>query len=44
MRKYVYDNAVVYISTPTEDQLQNIRDSTKRYVRRVVAGGFIINK
>ena len=39
MRKYVYDNAIVYITEPTEDQLQNIRKSTERFVMALAKKG-----
>lgn len=39
MRKYVYHNATVYISKPTEAQIQNIRESAKRFVTRLAEKG-----
>lgn len=43
MRKYVYDNAVVYISKPTEEQKENIRKATERFVQRLAREGLIGN-
>lgn len=43
MRKYVYHNATVYISKPTEAQIQNIRESTKRFLTRLAKKGLINN-
>ena len=43
MRKYVYENAVVYISEPTEEQIQNIRKATERFVRRLAKEGLVGN-
>lgn len=43
MRKYVYKNATVYINEPTEAQLENIRKSTERFVRRLIKEGSIGN-
>ena len=41
MRKYVYENATVYITEPTEAQLKNIRESTERFVRNLAKKGLI---
>lgn len=41
MRKYVYDNAIVYITEPTEEQKENIRKSTERFVRTLAKKGLI---
>ena len=41
MRKLVYKNAIVYITRPTEEQLENIRKSTERFVRQLVRKGLI---
>ena len=41
MRKYVYDNATVYITEPTEAQLKNIREATERFVKRLAKEGLI---
>lgn len=43
MRKYVYENATVYITVPTEKQLENIHKSTERFVRQLVKEGMIQN-
>lgn len=43
MRKYVYENATVYITIPTEKQLENIRKSTERFVQRLAKEGLIGN-
>ena len=43
MRKYVYENAIVYITEPTEEQLKNIRESTERFVQRLAKRGVITN-
>ena len=44
MRKYVYENAIVYITEPTEEQLHNIRKSTERFVQELVKRGLIGNE
>lgn len=36
MRKFVYENATVYITVPTEEQLENIRKSTKIFVQNMM--------
>ena len=41
MRKYVYENATVYITEPSEEQKENIRKSTERFVRRLAKEGLI---
>ena len=43
MRKYVYDNATVYITIPTEEQVQNIRKSTKQFVDMLAKKGELQN-
>ena len=43
MRKYVYENATVYITEPTEEQKENIRKSTERFVQRLAKEGLIDN-
>ena len=43
MRKYVYENAIVYITEPTEEQKENIRKATERFVRRLAKEGLIGN-
>ena len=43
MRKYVYENATVYITEPTEAQKENIRKATKRFVHRLAKEGLIDN-
>lgn len=43
MRKYVYENAIVYITEPTEEQLENIRKATERFVHRLAKEGLIGN-
>lgn len=43
MRKYVYENAIVYITQPTEEQLENIRKVTVRFVHRLAKEGFLDN-
>lgn len=44
MRKYVYENAIVYITEPTEEQIQNIRRATERFVNRLAKEGLIENE
>lgn len=44
MRKYVYENAVVYITEPNEKQLENIRKSTERFVNELAKKGLISNE
>lgn len=43
MRKYVYENAIVYITEPTEEQIENIRKSTERFVQQLAKRGLIVN-
>ena len=43
MRKYVYENATVYITEPSEEQKENIRKSTERFVRWLAKEGLIDN-
>lgn len=44
MRKYVYENATVYITKPTEEQKENIRKATERFVQRLAKEGLIGNE
>lgn len=44
MRKYVFENATVYITKPTEAQKENIRDATERFVQRLAKEGLIQNE
>lgn len=44
MRKYVYENATVYITEPTEAQLENIRKATERFVYKLAKEGLIGNE
>lgn len=44
MRKYVYENAIVYITEPTEEQKENIRKSTERFVQQLAKRGLIGNE
>lgn len=44
MRKYVYENAIVYITEPTEKQKENIRKATERFVHRLAKEGLIGNE
>ena len=41
MKKYVYKNAMVYITKPTEKQLENIRKATERFVKQLAKEGMI---
>lgn len=41
MRKYVYENAVVYITEPTPKQIENIRKATERFVTNLAKKGLI---
>lgn len=43
MRKYVYENAIVYITEPTEIQKENIRKATERFVQLLAKKGMIGN-
>lgn len=43
MRKYVFENATVYITKPTEAQLENIRKATERFVQTLAKEGLIGN-
>ena len=44
MRKYVYENATVYITEPTEKQLENIRKATERFAQELAKRGLIGNE
>ena len=41
MKKYEYENATVYITIPTEEQIKNIQESTERFVKKLMAKGLI---
>ena len=43
MRKYVYENAIVYITEPTEAQKENIRKATERFVQQLAKRGLMVN-
>lgn len=36
MKKFEYENAVVYITIPNEEQIANIKRSTERFVRTLI--------
>jgi len=44
MRKYVFENATVYINKPSEEQIENIRKATERFVTRLAKEGLIDNE
>lgn len=44
MRKYVYENAIVYVTEPTEEQKENIRKATERFVQCLAKEGLIGNE
>ena len=44
MRKYVYENATVYITKPTDKQLENIRKATERFAQRLAKERLIGNE
>lgn len=44
MRKYVYENATVYITEPTDEQIENIRKATEQFVNRLAKEGMIGNE
>lgn len=44
MRKYVFENATVYINKPSEEQIENIRKATERFVTRLAKEGLIGNE
>ena len=44
MKKYEYENATVYITIPTEEQVRNIRKSTERFVKTLAKKGLIGNE
>ena len=44
MKKYEYENATVYITIPNEQQIENIRKSTERFVKLLVEKGMIGNE
>ena len=41
MRKYVFENATVYISEPSEEQKENIREATERFIQRLAKEGLL---
>ena len=41
MRKYVYNNATVYITIPTEAQIENIRKSTELFANELAKRGLL---
>ena len=43
MKKYVYDNAVVYITIPNEEQVNNIHKATESFVKQLIKEGLINN-
>lgn len=43
MRKYVYKNAIVYITEPTAEQIANIRKATERFATKLAREGLIDN-
>lgn len=44
MKKYVYENATVYVTIPTEEQMQNIRNATERFANRLAKEGLLGNE
>lgn len=44
MKKYVYDNATVYITIPNEQQIENIRTATERFAKILVRKGLVQNE
>lgn len=36
MLKYEYENAIVYITKPTEKHLKNIRKATEKFMKRII--------
>ena len=44
MRKYVYENATVYITKPTEEQIKNIHETTERFAKKLIKKGLIKNE
>jgi len=36
MLKYVYNNAIVYITKPTETHIRKIQNATKEFMQRVM--------
>ena len=38
---YTYKNATVYITPPTEDQLENIHKATERFLTKLVKEGYL---
>ena len=44
MKKYVYENATVYITKPTEEQIQNIHKATERFAKKLVKKGLLRNE
>ena len=43
MRKYTYENATVYITEPTKEQIENIHKATERFAKKLVKKGVIFN-
>ena len=44
MKKYVYENATVYITIPNKEQIQNIHKATERFVKQLAKEGLIGNE
>lgn len=44
MRKYVFDNATVYISEPTKEQIENLKRSTEKFVQKLAKEGLLNNE
>ena len=44
MKKFVYENATVYITIPNEKQIENIHKATERFVQRLAKEGLLNNE
>ena len=36
MKKYEYKNATVYITEPTEEHINNIKQATEKFLKRII--------
>jgi hypothetical protein len=44
MKKYIYDNATVYITIPNAAQIENMHKATEQFAVKLVKRGFIKNE
>ena len=44
MKKYIYENAIVYITKPTVEQIENIHFATEQFAKKLVRRGLLSNE